>query len=169
MSSASSLIAEARRRASLSQGELAERAGTSRTAVCAYEAGAKDPRAETVERLVEAAGYRLELVPTIDWSTIGSGRKTFSCPSVLPRLEPERAVAGVELPHHLSWSGRRTFSLSDRRDRVRVYEIVLTEGVPADIEALIDGGLLVDLWDDLYLRKDIRSAWQPLIDKARGG
>ena len=52
---------------------------------------------------------------------------------------------------------------------MRVYEIVLTEGLPNDIEALIDGGLLVDLWDDLYLRKDIRNAWQPLIDKARSG
>ena len=169
MSSASSFIAEARRRAALSQAELAERAGTSRTAVCAYEAGAKDPRSETVGRLIEAAGFRLELVPTIDWSTVGTGRKTFSLPSSLPHLEPLRAVATVELPHHLAWSGRRNFALSDRQDRVRVYEIVLTEGLPDDIEALIDGGLLVDLWEDLYLRKDIRRAWQPLIDKARGG
>ena len=163
------MIAEARRRAALSQEALAERAGTSRTAVCAYEAGTKDPRAETVERLVEAAGYRLELVPSIAWSTLGTGRKTFSCPSVLPHLEPRRAFATIELPHHLRWSGRREFSLSDRQDRMRVYEIVLTEGLPDDIEGLIDGGLLVDLWDDLYLRKDIRSAWQPLIDKARDG
>ena len=52
MASAASSIAEARRRAALSQEELAERAGTSRTAVCAYEAGAKDPRSETVGRLI---------------------------------------------------------------------------------------------------------------------
>ena len=118
--------------------------------------------------MVEAAGFRLELVPTIEWSTMGTGRKTFSCPSVLPHLEPGRAVARVELPLHLSWSGRREFTLSDRKDRERVYEIVLTEGLPEDIESIVDGGLLVDLWDDLYLRKDIRRAWQPLIDKARG-
>ena len=33
----------------------------------------------------------------------------------------------------------------------------------------VDGALLVDLWDELYLRKDIRAAWQPLIDRACGG
>lgn len=32
-----------------------------------------------------------------------------------------------------------------------------------------DGALLVDLWDQMYMRKDIRRAWQPLIDEARGG
>lgn len=163
------MIAEARRRATLSQEELAERAGTSRTAVCAYEAGAKDPRAETVERLLDAAGYRLELSPSIEWSTLGTGRKTFSCPSALPRLEAARALGSIELPHHVAWSGRKTFSLADRRDRIRVYETVLTEGLPGDIEAFVDGALLVDLWDDLYLRKEIRGAWQPLIDQARGG
>ena len=163
------MIAEARRRAELSQEELADRAGTSRTAVCAYEAGAKDPRAETVERLLNAAGFRLELVPTVVWSTLGSGRKTFSCPSALPHLESGRALATVELPHHLAWSGRRSFALSDRRDRVRVYEVVLTDGLLGDIESLVDGALLVDLWDDLYLRMDIRRAWQPLVDQARGG
>lgn len=169
MSTAAGLIAEARRRASLSQEELAERAGTSRTAVCAYEAGAKDPRAETVERLLVAAGYRLELAPSLEWSLLGTGRTTFSCPSALPHLEPGRALATVELPHHLAWSGRTTFALADRHDRERVYEIVLTEGLPRDIESFVDGTLLIDLWDDLYLRKDVRAAWQPLIDRARGG
>ncbi len=163
------LIAEARKRASLSQEELAERAGTSRTAVCAYEAGAKDPRAETVERLLDAAGYRLELAPSIEWSTLGTGRTTFSCPSALPHLEASRALATVDLPHHLAWSGRTVFALADRHERQRVYEIVLTEGRPLDIESFVDGTLLVDAWDDLFLRKNIRSAWQPLIDQARGG
>jgi transcriptional regulator with XRE-family HTH domain len=169
MSAASSLIAEARRRASLSQEELAERAGTSRTAVCAYEAGAKDPRAETVERLLDAAGYRLQLAPSIEWSTLGTGRKTFSRPSALPHLEASRAFATVELPHHLAWSGRTAFALADRHDRQLVYEIVLTEGLPRDIETFVDGTLLVDVWDDLYIRKDVRDAWQPLIDQARSG
>ncbi len=168
MSAASLLIAEARRRASLSQEELAERAGTSRTAVCAYEAGAKDPRAETVERLLDAAGYRLQLAASIEWSTLGTGRKTFSCPSALPHLEASEALATVELPHHLAWSGRTVFALADRHDRQLVYQIVLTEGLPRDIETFVDGTLLVDAWDDLYIRKDVRAAWQPLIDHARG-
>ena len=80
-----------------------------------------------------------------------------------------QAVATVELSDHLAWSGQRNFALSDRQDRVLVYEIVLTEGLPDDVEALVLGGLLVDLWEVLYLRKDSGRAWQPLIDKARGG
>ena len=65
--------------------------------------------------------------------------------------------------------GQRRFALSDRKDCVRVYEIVLTEGLPDDIAAFVNGNLLVDLWGDLYLREDNRRAWQPLIDKALGG
>ena len=60
------------------------------------------------------------------------------------------------------------FALADRHDRQLVYQIVLTEGLPRDIETFVDGTLLVDAWDDLYIRKDVRAAWQPLIDHARG-
>jgi hypothetical protein len=36
-----------------------------------------------------------------------------------------------------------------------------------DLLRYVDGALLVDLWDDLVLPRDLREAWQPLIDKAR--
>ncbi len=61
------------------------------------------------------------------------------------------------------------FALVDRHDRQRVYEVVLAEGLPGDIEAFVDGVLLVDAWGDLFLRGDIRAAWQPLIDRALNG
>lgn len=59
------LIAEARRRAGLSQRELAERAGTSQPAIARLEQGHASPTLATLERLVAAAGFilRLELVP----------------------------------------------------------------------------------------------------------
>jgi hypothetical protein len=44
-----------------------------------------------------------------------------------------------------------------------VYEIVLQEGTPADILTYVDGVLLVDLWEDLVLPRNVRSAWAPLI------
>jgi transcriptional regulator with XRE-family HTH domain len=168
MPTASALIAEARRRAGLSQEELAQRAGTSRTAVCAYESGSKDPRAETVERLLNAAGHHLTAVPAIKWATRGTGRKTFAVPSALPSLPPAQALAHMELPHHLAWSGHTMFRLTDRHERCRAYEILLTEGNPDDIETVVDGALLVDCWDELHLRNDIRAAWQPLIEGALG-
>ena len=103
------------------------------------------------DETIELAGGRLLLR-----GVNGSGKST-AMNMLLPFLAGGR---DVELPHHLAWSGRN-FALPDRQDRARVYEIVLTEGLPDDIEALIDGGLLVDLWDDMYLRKDIRGACRP--------
>ncbi len=169
MSSASNLIADARGRAGLSQGELAMRAGTSRTAICAYESGAKDPRAETVERLIHASGYTLHIEAAQTWSTVGSGRKTISVPSSLPRLEPARAFARVQLPQHVAWSGQDGFNLALRSERGKAYEILLAEGLPEDIATFVDGALLIDLWDDLFLPHHVKTAWQPLINAARNG
>jgi len=64
----------------------------------------------------------------------------------------------------LHWSEPgRVFRLADRADRERVYEVVLREGTPADILSYIDGALLVDLWPDLVLPRDVRAAWAPLV------
>lgn len=51
----------ARDKAGLTQGQLAERAGTSQQAVSAYETGRKEPTLPTLERLIVAAGYELRL------------------------------------------------------------------------------------------------------------
>jgi len=55
------LIAAARRRAGLTQAELARRAGTSQPVISAYEHGRRDPSVATLRRLVEAAGERLHV------------------------------------------------------------------------------------------------------------
>ncbi len=49
----------ARRRAGLTQAELARRAGTSQAAVSAYESSAKQPSVATLDRLLALAGARL--------------------------------------------------------------------------------------------------------------
>lgn len=56
-------IRDARRHAGLSQAALAERAGTSQTAVSAYESGRKQPSVATLGRLLAAAGRRLTVAP----------------------------------------------------------------------------------------------------------
>jgi hypothetical protein len=38
--------------------------------------------------------------------------------------------------------------------------------MPSDIKGSVDGALLVDLWTDLVLPREIRDAWQPVIDAA---
>lgn len=54
-------LKEARKRAGLSQTELAERAETSQATISAYERGTKDPSVATLARLLAATGHRLRV------------------------------------------------------------------------------------------------------------
>jgi transcriptional regulator with XRE-family HTH domain len=164
------LLERARKLAGLSRSELARRAGASRPTLAAYAAGTKSPNLATVERIVQAAGFDLDLVPRPAFSeaAVGRGRSVY-VPNALPRLPIDRALGRVCLPLHLNWSQpRRAFDLANRRERARVYEIVLREGTGPDIADYVDGTLLVDLWPDLILPAQVRQAWQPLINAVRG-
>lgn len=55
------LLREARRRAGLSQSELARRAGVTQSVVSEYEAGKRQPAVPTLARLVAATGHELTL------------------------------------------------------------------------------------------------------------
>jgi len=59
------LVREARRRSGLTIRQLARRAGTSHSAIAAYESGAKSPNTTTLARIAEACGFslRCELSP----------------------------------------------------------------------------------------------------------
>ncbi|MCA1703276.1 MAG: helix-turn-helix domain-containing protein [Actinobacteria bacterium] len=162
------VLAEARRAAGLSQYELAERAGTSRPTLSSYEHGHRSPTVATATRILAAAGFQLTATPAITFAEYATARgRSVLVPSHLPRLGPDRALATVTLPLHLNWSETaRTFDLRDRRQRARVYEITLREGTADDLLTYIDGVLLVDLWDDLVLPRDVRAAWAPLVERA---
>ncbi len=54
-------LLQARRRAGLTQAELARRAATSQATVSAYESGRKEPSVATLVRLLAAAGAHLEV------------------------------------------------------------------------------------------------------------
>jgi transcriptional regulator with XRE-family HTH domain len=56
-----SLLRTARRRHGLTQADLARRAGTTQSVISAYERGHRDPTYDTLRRLVEATGERLQL------------------------------------------------------------------------------------------------------------
>lgn len=55
------LVREARRRAGLSQAELALRAGVPQSTVGRIESGTREPSMELVERLIRAAGFELRV------------------------------------------------------------------------------------------------------------
>lgn len=159
------LLNEARQAAGLSQTAFAKRARTSRPTLSAYEHGRKSPTLKTAARIVGEAGFDLALEPRIEFveSAVERGRPII-VPTRLPRLNLDDALATVELPLHLNWSERgRVFNLRDRRQRARVYEIVLREGGPTDVRAYIDGALLADLWAELVLPVAVRTAWQSVV------
>lgn len=54
------VLAEARRRSGLTIRQLARRAGTSHSAIAAYESGAKAPNTATLQRLVSACGFDID-------------------------------------------------------------------------------------------------------------
>jgi transcriptional regulator with XRE-family HTH domain len=165
----STLITRARERAGLSKAGLAERAGTSRPTLSAYEHGRVSPTLDTLERILSATGCRLTAIPIIRWreADVGRGRHA-AVPDQVPDLPPNEALRSLVLPLHLEWSrSDRRVNLGDRRQRARVYEVVLREGRPSDIESIVDGALLVDLWDEMVLPRQLRAAWQPVIDATR--
>ena len=159
------IIKRARRGSGLSQRELARRSGTSQPTLSTYEHGTKSPTLAVAERIINTSGYDLDLTPRVTFTThIGARGEPFVVPDQLWRLHPTAALATVRLPQHLHWSGpSRAYKLRDRRDRARVYEIVLREGEPADLLAVVDGALLVDVWDELVLPAVIRTGWEPII------
>lgn len=65
---AAALVRLARKRAGLTQRELAHQAGVSQQVVSAYETGRKEPTLPTLERLISAAGLemRIQLEPIDD-------------------------------------------------------------------------------------------------------
>lgn len=159
------LLLQARKDAGLSQAALAKVAGTSRPTLSAYEQGRKSPTLDTAVRIIGQAGFEFALAPKIEFHEVAVERgRPIPVPNALPRLPLERALGVVDLPLHLNWSDRgRHFDLRDRRQRARVYELVLREGRPTDILWYVDGALLVDQWDELVLPAAIRAAWSRVV------
>jgi transcriptional regulator with XRE-family HTH domain len=85
MNTATSLR-DARRRARLSQAELARRTGTSQATISAYENGRKQPSVDTFSRLLAASGSRL---------TVKSGQQPVVHPSAAQRARAGRTLLEV--------------------------------------------------------------------------
>ena len=63
---AAELIRTVRRRAGLTQAELATRSGVARPALSAYENGRRQPSVATLARIAAVCGAKVELTPRID-------------------------------------------------------------------------------------------------------
>lgn len=168
MGMAVQIIEQARLAAGLTQQAMAQQAGTSRTTLSAYERGRKSPNLETVERLIDVAGYELALQHRITFSKIEMARgRPIYVPDQLWRLDVNTLFEPVILPLALNWSRPgHEYEVRDRRQRARLYEVVIREGMPQDLMAYIDGALLIDSWNELVLPRNVRVHWQSLVETA---
>ena len=166
---AADLIHDARLGARLGQADLARRSGTSQPALSTYENGRVSPRLDVAERVVQAAGYELAITPRVEFTMHLTKRgRPFFVPNGLPQQPPHRALARVEFPPTVFWSpAGKVFDLSDRGTRISAYKVLLQEGRPDDMLASLDGTLLIEMWDDLFIPRDIRALWAPVITAAR--
>lgn len=90
----------------------------------------------------------------------------------MPELTAKALVetgAVVTLPLHLEWSGpRRAHDLSDPRQVIHVYEVVLREGNAADVRRYVDPDTLLRIWDDLVLPEHTEGAWAEFFARRHG-
>jgi transcriptional regulator with XRE-family HTH domain len=161
------VLRSVRHAAGLTQAELGSRAGVARPNVVAYEAGRREPLFESAVSLLGAAGAEVVVESPVVWSWTG-GLRPYAVPSRLWRLDPQDALRAFDPDLDLWWSAApRTFDLAHRTDRCRLYEVVLREGGPEDIESVVDGVLLCEAWPDLVLPRGLAAAWEPLVTPSK--
>jgi predicted nucleotidyltransferase/DNA-binding XRE family transcriptional regulator len=127
------VLRDARKRARLSQADVARRSGVAQSVISAYESGRREPGVQTLSRLVEATGHHLvlDVVPIV-------GQALGLPDTRLGRRLRQRRLAIIE-------------TAAKRRARnVRVFGSVARgeDGASNDVDLLVDldeGVSLVDL------------------------
>ncbi|MGW6026348.1 hypothetical protein [Streptomyces sp. NPDC055099] len=68
----------------------------------------------------------------------------------------------VDLPLHVVWSGRRTYTLDRPKSRMSLYRTVLAEGQRQDLIDFLDRDLLITQWPVLrtLISRPARDAWE---------
>ncbi len=84
------MVRYSRRRAGLTQRGLSARAGIPQETIARIERGRTDPRVGTLDRLLEACGYGLEVMPRLG---IGIDRTQFA--SLVRATPAERLRVGI--------------------------------------------------------------------------
>jgi transcriptional regulator with XRE-family HTH domain len=107
--SPSVLVRNARKQASLTQAELAERAGVTQSVIARLERGAGNPSFLTIERVLHAAGHRLEL------SAVDQGLRTVD----ETLIERQLALSPAERLRALDARQKTAHMLADAGARAR--------------------------------------------------
>lgn len=104
MSDAASILRVARRRAGLSQRELAFRADTAQSVVARIELGQASPTWDTLAKLVQAAGFELDVAITL--APVGGSHMLADVPRILG-LSPENRLRELANLDRLVQGARR--------------------------------------------------------------
>lgn len=92
---------------------------------------------------------------------VGPDSRPVEIPDNLFTGDFKKASGIIRLPNHIFWSGDPLdFDLTILRDRVRVYELVLTEGNSDDIRFYVVPDELVKLWPRIFLPTYVRRPWE---------
>jgi len=93
MTTAATLLRQARARAGLSQRALARRAGTAQSVIARIERGQTSPTWETLERLLAAAGVALR--PELEAPVVVGSHMLAEVPGIL-RMTPEQRLQEIK-------------------------------------------------------------------------
>ena len=94
-------------------------------------------------------------------STLGPASRPVTIPPGFDTSNDIKAQGTVELPIHVWWSEpKRVFDLTKLDDRLRAYELVLSEGDEDDIRLYIRFDVLRSSWHQLFLPRHVREAWE---------
>jgi len=104
MTTAATLLRQARARAGLSQRALARRAGTAQSVIARIERGQTSPTWETLERLLAAAGVALR--PELEVPVVVGSHMLQDVPRIL-RLSPEQRLEEVRNLTRFLYEARR--------------------------------------------------------------
>lgn len=161
------LLERARRARRLTQARLAALSGTSQATLSAYERGLKSPSLKVASRILASMDYELTLRARVDWvEHHPPGIVAFWAPNRLWTVEPPACFATIQMPDLIWESATTEWVMRDRAGRRAAYEQLIRRGLPQQMIRWIDGGLLVDLWDELNLPDPVREAWWPAISFA---
>ena len=94
------------------------------------------------------------------------GIVAFWAPDRLWRVPTPDCFATLHVPDLLGRTEQDEWNLADPTDRRRAYEILIRRGMPQMMIRWLDGGFLVDLWDQLDLPDPVRAAWEPAVRDA---
>lgn len=147
--SAGTLIRDARRRARLSQSDLARRAGVAQSVISAYESGRREPGLPTLGRLIEATGHDVAI-------------------DILPRRGTPQGLPDGPLGRRLRHKRRAVGEVAARHGarNVRVFGSVARgdDTVTSDIDLLVDLDEGVGLVGLAALRRELGEALGAEVD-----